>query len=227
MIKWSICKRFLLLTLSGLSNRCDRLSINQRTSRLSQTHRGKKIFCISCIYCTFCIFWIICSFSYYAYYVFCAYFAYVKLCCIFLQILHFSQWQMNLAPDLILLLKYKQMIFGTFLLSTKLFKMKYFLFWFLKTTSSFFRRCNTKLNREIIFPLWTLRGNSQCVHDISESDLFDNFNLFSFNFLSVDVCEVSELWSFCIFFLLLLRLMNSIFFSLFDIFIDGSQKHNS
>ena len=134
---------------------------------------------------------------------------------------------MNLAPDLILLLKYKQMIFGTFLLSTKLFKMKYFLFWFLKTTSSFFRRCNTKLNREINFPLWTMRGNSQCVHDIFESDVFDNFNLFSFNFLSVDVCEVSELWSFCIFFLLLLCLMNSIFYSLFDIFIDGSQKHNS
>ena len=111
MIKWSICKRFLLLTSAGLSNRCDRLSINQRTSRLSQPHRGKKIFCISCIYCTFCIFWIICSFSYYAYYVFCAYFAYVKLCCIFL---HFSQWRMNLAPDLILLLKYKQMNFWNF-----------------------------------------------------------------------------------------------------------------
>ena len=95
--------------------------------------------------------------------------------------------------------------------------MRYFLFWFLRKASSFFRRCYTKLNREIIF------HNSQCVHDISESDVFDNFNLFSFNFLSVDVCEVSELWSFCIFFLLLLRLMNLIFYSLFDIFIDGSQ----
>ena len=98
--------------------------------------------------------------------------------------------------------------------------MRYFLFWFLRKASSFFRRCYTKLNREIIFPHF---HNSQCVHDISESDVFDNFNLFSFNFLSVDVCEVSELWSFCIFFLLLLRLMKLIFYSLFDIFIDGNQ----
>ena len=87
---------------------------------------GNEIFCISCIYCTFCIFSIPCSFSYYAYHVSCAYFAYVKLCCIFLQILHFSQWQMNLAPDLILLLKYKQMNFWSFPSFNKTFQNEIF-----------------------------------------------------------------------------------------------------